>query len=158
MKKYIFPMIAAISIPGIAGAVTVNGAASVVILSVISASQTQAMNFGTVLPGAAAGVVTLSSAGAATSPTLTTSGTATAGRFTITAQGSTVLNITFGDGTVTNGSDSMAINNFTSSSTPASNTTDASGNLTLDVGADLNVGANQAAGTYTGTYTVTVSY
>lgn len=158
MKKIILPIIVALAIPSVACAITVTGDATVVILNALTATQTQSMNFGRVLPGSVAGVVTLSPAGATTATGASAHGTANAGGFTITAQASTPLIITFGNGTVTNGSNSMTIDTFTSTSTPANNTTDASGNLTLKVGANLNVGANQAAGTYNGTYTVTVSY
>lgn len=158
MKRTILSIITVLSMPTIASAITVNGDVSVIILGALSATQTQAMNFGRVLPGASAGIVTLSAAGAATSTTLGTYGTASAGHFNITAQPSTLLTIGFGNGTVTNGSNTMAVDTFTSTSVPTNNTTDPTGLLALNVGANLHVGANQAAGTYTGTYTVTVSY
>jgi hypothetical protein len=53
----------------------------------------------------------------------------------------------------------MTVDNFTSTPT-TSGTLSAAGAQTIDVGATLNVGANQAAGTYvSGTpFSVTVNY
>ena len=52
------------------------------------------------------------------------------------------------------GANSMAVNNFVSNPTPTGQLT--SGTQILTVGATLTVGANQATGTYSGTYNVTV--
>lgn len=138
-------------------AITVTGNASAIIKRNIAATETQTMNFGTISSGATAATVTLSPAGARAS-TLSYYGTSRPGIFNITGEPSTPLTVSFGNGTLSNGANTMALSNFTTSTTPASSTTDSSGNLTLNVGADLAVGANQASGTYTGTYTVTISY
>jgi len=60
--------------------------------------------------------------------------------------------------TVTSGSDNMTVDAFTSN--PDGTGTLTGGTQTLKVGATLNVGANQAAGTYTSAtpFTVTVNY
>lgn len=158
MKKILYFGVAGVLFSGVAGAATITGNATVLIQNTIGTSQTQQMNFGTVSPTANSGVVTLSPAGVASSSTLGTYGTGAAGKFNIVAQPATLMQISFSNGTVSNGSESMTLDNFTYTSTPASNTTDASGNLALSVGANLNVGANQPSGTYNGTYTVTVSY
>ena len=138
-------------------AITVTGNASAVIRRNIAATETQTMNFGTISSGATAGTVTLSPAGVRTS-TLSYYGTSRPGIFSITGEPSTPLTVSFGNGTLSNGANTMTLSNFTTSTTPASSTTDSSGNLTLNVGADLAVAANQASGNYTGTYTVTISY
>lgn len=138
-------------------AITVTGNATAVIRRNITATETQQMNFGTISTSGTAATVTLSPAGARTS-TLSYYGTSKAGIFTITGEPSTPLTVSFGNGTLSNGANTMALSNFTTSTTPGSSTTDSSGNLTLNVGADLAVAANQASGTYTGTYTVTISY
>lgn len=156
MKRYIFPIVAATLLPSIATAITVNGDATVVILNAITATQTQTMNFGRVLPGTTDGTVVLSAAGTATGTGVSTYGSANAGGFDISAQPSTQLNVTFGNGTVTSESHSMSIDTFTIS--PTTPTTSTGGLLTLKVGATLHVGANQAPGTYIGTYTITVNY
>jgi hypothetical protein len=51
----------------------------------------------------------------------------------------------------------MAVSTYTFNPTSGTST-NASGTMALNVGATLAVGANQTAGTYTGTYTLTVSY
>lgn len=138
-------------------AITVTGNVSAVIRRNIAATETQSMNFGTISSGTTAGTVTLSPAGVRTS-TLSYYGTSRPGIFTITGEPSTPLTISFTNGTLSNGANTMALSNFTTSTTPASSTTDSSGSLTLNVGADLAVAANQASGNYTGTYNVTISY
>lgn len=138
-------------------AITVTGNASAVIRRTIAATETQTMNFGTISSGTTAGTVTLSPAGVRTS-SLSYYGTSRPGIFTITGEPSTPLVISFANGTLSNGANTMTLSNFTTSTTPASSTTDSSGNLTLNVGADLAVAANQASGNYTGTYAVTISY
>ncbi|MCL2629371.1 MAG: DUF4402 domain-containing protein [Alphaproteobacteria bacterium] len=156
MKKYLLLISAlTIFIKG-ANAISVTGNASVVIQTAITATQTQPMNFGTVTPTTSAGTVVLSTAGAATSGTLGLYDTTAQGIFNITAADSTALTITFTNGTVTSGANSMTVNTFTTN--PATYTTNSSGALTVDVGATLNVTASQPAGSYTGTYTMTVSY
>lgn len=158
MNKTLLFGISGILFVGFANAATITGNATVLIQNTIGTSQTQQMNFGTVSPTANAGVVTLSPAGVASSSTLGTYGAGAAGKFNIVAQPSTVMQVSFSNGTVTNGSESMTLDNFTSTSTPTGYTTDSNGLLALSVGANLNVGANQPSGTYNGTYTVTVSY
>ena len=83
----------------------------------------------------------------------------TAAAFTITGEPTRAITITIPttDVTITDGTNNMIVNNF--QSTPASGTyTLAGATTTLNVGADLNVGANQASGTYTGTFNVSVNY
>jgi hypothetical protein len=60
--------------------------------------------------------------------------------------------------TVASGSNTMSVNAFTSN--PDGTGTLTGGTQTLKVGATLNVGASQAAGTYTSAtpFTVTVNY
>ena len=156
MKKSILFAGALIIYTQIAGAINVTGNASVVIQPAITATQTQSMNFGTVTPTSSAGTVVLSPAGAVTSATLGLYDATTAGIFNITAADSTALTINFSAGTVTSGANTMTVNTFTT--TPTTYTTSAAGALTVDVGATLNVAANQPSGSYTGTYTMTVSY
>jgi hypothetical protein len=130
----------------------------------ISISKTADLAFGGIQPAAAAAVVRVApqtgtrtlTSGAAT---LVSGQPAVAGQFTVTGRASTSISITLPTSTtITNaGGATMTVNNFTRY--PAGTTTlDASGNLSLYVGADLNVAANQATGKYSGTYTITVNY
>lgn len=153
--------ILALSASTVAYAVSVTGNASAIIKATITATETTRMNFGTISAAASAGTVKISPAGVVTSSTNDTynNPTTTAGVFSIVAEPSTALTISFTNGTLNNGVNSMALSNFTTTSTPASNTTaPTTGALTLNVGADLAVGASQASGSYTGTYSVTLSY
>ena len=58
---------------------------------------------------------------------------------------------------ISSGSDDMTVNNFVSD-LGLTSALDALGEATLNVGADLQVGINQAPGLYTGTFDVTVAY
>lgn len=159
MKKYFLSGMAAAALLSSSAvfAITTTGNATATIRAAITATQDQQMSFGTVSAAASAAIVTLSSAGVRTS-SLNYYGTAAPGIFTITAEPSTALSISFSSGTLTSSANTMTISNFTSASNPASYTTDSSGNLTLNVGADLSVGVNQASGVYAGTYIVTLNY
>uniref|UniRef100_UPI0025FBD785 DUF4402 domain-containing protein n=1 Tax=Novosphingobium sp. TaxID=1874826 RepID=UPI0025FBD785 len=57
-----------------------------------------------------------------------------------------------------NGVNRMAVTGFTGNVASSAAALDATGNFTLNVGATLNVAANQAIGTYSGTYVLTVVY
>ncbi len=56
------------------------------------------------------------------------------------------------------GANSMRVNNFVDSTFGFSTPLDGTGNLDLTVGARLVIGANQALGSYSGTYNLTVTY
>lgn len=57
---------------------------------------------------------------------------------------------------LTNGANSMAVNDFTSTTGPTFVLTNAG--VQVNIGATLTVGANQAPGQYTGSFPVTVNY
>lgn len=163
MKKSLLltATIIALSASTAAYAISVTGNANAVIKATISATETQRMNFGTISSAATAGIVKISPAGSVSSSTNDFYATPSpnAGIFSITAEPSTQLTVSFTNGTLTSGANSMALSNFTTTSSPASNTTaPTTGALTLNVGADLAIGAAQASGSYVGTYNVTLSY
>ena len=90
-----------------------------------------------------------------------TIGTVTAAHFNVTGANNFTYTITLPAvaTTVTSGGNTMTVNAFTS--TPSgTGTLSGAGAQTIDVGATLNVGISQAAGTYvSGTpFTVTVNY
>ena len=159
MKKslLLFSALVGLSLASGAEAVTVSGTVKAVIKGAITATQTQEMNFGTISSSGAGAAVTMDPSGVRTS-TLSFYNNSQAGIFSITAEPSTALTISFGNGTLTSGANSMTLSNFTHSTNTGTDTTDSSGKLTLNIGADLNVGANQASGAYAGTYNVTLSY
>ncbi len=120
------------------------------------------LEFGSVAAGAAASVVRISTAGARSlvsgDATLVSGGTIQAGSFDVTGAASTGYDVTLPASiTITAGANNMTVNTFVSS-VGASSTLSGAGAETFTVGADLQVGATQAAGSYTGTFNVTVNY
>ena len=85
-----------------------------------------------------------------------------AGVFTISNQSSSAKTVQISlpsSTSITNGSRSMTISNFTSNQSLDSNINIPSGaSITVNVGATLAVTAGVPAGEYTGTYTVTIDY
>lgn len=135
-----------------------TGNASAQIQQAISITEDTAMDFGTLAVDGSGGTVTISAAGAVSGPGgYSFSGSPAAGTFTASGDTSTAVTISFTDGSLTGPGTAMTLNNFThdAGGTP---TTDGSGDLTFNVGADLVVNAAQASGAYSGTYTVTVNY
>lgn len=137
---------------------------SATIIAPIAITKQIDLNFGNIAALTTVQQVTVTPAGVRNStepqglPTATP-GTITAASFIVTglenATYSIVLPTTL---EVTSDGNTMLVNNFTSTPTPTGTLTD--GTQTLNVGATINVGANQAAGEYTNTsdLTVTVAY
>ncbi len=129
----------------------------------ISISNTQALAFGKFVAGSG-GSVTVSTSGARSASggvLLVASGGGAVAQFSVTGDPNTTYAVTLpADDVITitiGGGSSMAVNSFVSS--PASTgTLDSGGAQTLKVGATLTVGASQAAGNYSGTFSVTVVY
>jgi len=144
--------------------VSTTANASGTIIKPISINKTVDMNFGNVAVNANAGTVVLSSEGTRTATggvTLpATSGTFAAAEFTIAGATDYTYSITLPstETTVTSDGNNMIVNVFTSN--PGGTGKLTGGTQTLKVGATLNVGASQAAGTYTSAtpFTVTVNY
>lgn len=89
---------------------------------------------------------------------LVTNPTPAAGAFTVTGQPNASITVTLPSSMTLTGSagGTMTVNNFTKY--PTSTVLNTSGTLTLKVGADLSINATQPAGSYTGTYSVTINY
>jgi len=146
--------------------VTASATASATIITPIAISRTSHMNFGNVAVNNTVGTVVLTPAGTrsrtggATLPSA--AGTVTAAAFTVTGLGSSTYAITIPSGnyiiTRVAGSETMIVNTFTS--TPSGTGTLSSGTQNLTVGATLNTGASQVAGSYTNAtgFDVTVNY
>ena len=140
--------------------------ATATIVTPIAIANTVDMNFGNVAAGAALGTVVLTPAGArsvtggVTLPAI--AGTVTAASFDVTGQANFTYAITLPAAATTiddGGGNTMTVDTWTSSPTPTG-TLSAGGTQTLTVGATLNVGATQVAGTYVSAtpFTVTVNY
>jgi hypothetical protein len=168
MKKSIFTLLGFVAVGSFHSAfaqVSATATATATIVTPISITKTDNMNFGNVaVQSATAGTVVLTPAGARTKTggvTLpATTGTVSAAAFTVSGDGNYTYAITLPSSsiTITDGTNNMTVGSFTSN--PSSTGTLSSGSQTLTVGATLSVAAGQAAGTYTSTtpFTVTVNY
>jgi len=123
------------------------------------------LSFGNIVAGTTAGTVTVSHGGSrtktggVTSPAATP-GTITAAKFNISGLPNATYSITLPTSitiTKNGGSETMTIENFNSDPN-GTGTIGIDGTQILAVGATLNVGESQAAGTYQGDFSVTVAY
>lgn len=141
-----------------------TSSASATIVGPIGIANTTGMNFGNVAVSTVAGTVVMtpgggrSVTGGCTLPA--TTGTVSAAVFNVTgADGYTyAITLPSADVTITDGTNNMIVNTFTSN--PSGTGTLTGGSETLTVGATLNVNGSQVAGTYTTAtpFTVTVNY
>lgn len=148
------------------GTATVTLPITLTLWRTLSVAQTTALNFGTIeVTGGNSTVRILPQNGNRT----VTSGTSgvnliqgspgAAGEFAITGNPNAPVTITLPSSTTLTGPGAaMTVNNF--ARTPSGNNLnlDASGAMTLKIGASLNVNTAQAPGIYNGTYSMTVSY
>jgi len=167
IKKLVFIAIGVIAFSANSfGQATAAATATATIVTPIAISKTVDMNFGNVAVIASGTVVlapgsTRSATGGVTLPNVT--GTVAAASFNVTGQGNYTYSITLPSSayTITDlASNTMTVTNFVSNPTVGSGGTLSSGAQTLTVGATLNVGAAQVAGTYTNStgFNVTVNY
>jgi hypothetical protein len=155
---------------------TGTGTATANVIRPITITAARDLAFGNVAPGAAVGTLVVagtaagaqSVTGGVTQPG-SQKGTVTSAQFTVAGEGSftytltiPVAPVTISDGAPT--PNTMTVGTFTADvSTVAgsgllSGAAGAAGSQTVSVGGTLNVGANQAAGSYTGSFSVTVAY
>ncbi len=142
-----------------AQAADVTGNASATIQSAITLTEDTAMDFATIVADAAGDTVSLAADDSISATGSSTfSGTAAAGAFSATGSPSAAVTISFSSGdTLTGPGTAMGIGTFVTDA-GGSPAFDGTGNLAFNVGADLTVGASQAPGAYSGTYTLTVDY
>jgi hypothetical protein len=145
-----------------------TASAAATILTPIAISKTVDMNFGNLASSGTAGTCILATNSNRTvsgGVTIMTGGTPTAASFTVTgaADATYTIELPAGATTVSNGTDLMTINTWTSS--PVTTGTLTGGTSTLLIGATLNVIANQPGGVYntsnaggSGEFTITVNY
>lgn len=144
-----------------------GAASSATIIAPISILKNTDMNFGSVVPSAAAGTVVLAANGTRTATSVQispTQATGSAAQFTVSGEPNYLFTVTLPSTAVTltnttgAGAETMTATAFTSNGVTQ---LDATGQVVLNVGATLNVAANQVKGIYnTGTtpFTVTVAY
>lgn len=172
MKKITFILIAFITGTAFSQTTVENGAtatASAGIVSTINVEKTQDLNFGGIVAGTT-GTVLLSTAGAATPTTVAlVAGTVVSQAqfevlaaenvlFTVTVPTEDVTITTTAQGT---GTKTMVVNAFThdaGSAKAGAGSTPNEDEVTVNVGATLNVLNTQNDGLYTGTFDVTVDY
>lgn len=145
-----------------AKAQTATASATATIISPIAITKTTDLAFGNIVAGSSIGTVIVSTTNARTKTGGVTLPTATPGTFNAAAFNVTGLaNATYTIATnvvtpPTSGSNTMAL---TLASDPTgTGTIGSSGSQIINVGGTLSVAANQPAGSYTGSFTVTVAY
>jgi hypothetical protein len=145
-----------------AASATANSTADIVAAISIAKDTGGDLGFGYAVASGTAGTVVIANDGTRTcngGVTCIAGGTTSAASFTVTGQANYTYAITLPSSvTLTDGaSNNMTVDTFTSN--PATTGTIGSGgSQTIAVGATLNVTASQAAGTYTGTFDVSVDY
>jgi Mat/Ecp fimbriae major subunit len=136
-----------------------TGHANASIVQAIVVTENTQMNFGYIIPSASAGTAVLATSSTVTPTNVTYLNGAVAGAWTATGTPTqpAVITLDVSD-TLTSGANTMTIDTFTNDAGGSPTFAAGTGNLSFNVGATLHVGANQAAGNYAGTYTVTVNY
>jgi len=148
--------------PALGATQTANSQATIV--TPLSLVNTDALRFGAVIPSAAIGTVTVdpfTEARTVTGGVTAYGGTVTAAKFSGLSTTLSHLKIDVPNGAITitrvGGGATMLVDNFAINGNKNDWVTGTSV-FTFNVGGRLNVAANQMAGTYTGTFTVTVNY
>ncbi|KTE18542.1 hypothetical protein ATE67_17720 [Sphingopyxis sp. H050] len=138
-----------------AHAATATATAKARILQQLTLTNTSDLDFATVVSGTTASTVVVSTAGARTCGSgLTCIGTPGAAGFNLVGTSGALVGISGpSTATLTSGANNMTVGLTYSNTTVTLGTTNS-----FSVGGTLNVGANQAAGNYTGTFTVTADY
>jgi hypothetical protein len=143
-----------------AGSASATASAFAKVITPIAITKTADLNFGTIISGPA-GTVTVSPAGVETASgatVLNPNPNVSAALFSVTGEPSTAYSISLPSSiSITNGAQSMTVSSFTSNPTPGG-VLSAGGSQALQVGATLAVATNQAIGSYSGTFSVTVAY
>lgn len=167
MNKYLLPLTAIAlcfcATQAMAANSPATGDAKAKIIAPLTITQSENMNFGTMLSSSAHNVtLDLADGRESTVDAMLVEDSANApksGKFVINNGGSGAVKatITLPDSTtVKNGSTNLTVDTFTSDF--PSDGSIGVGNTTLKVGATLHVTANAPAGDYTGTYNVTINY
>lgn len=148
------------------GTVSVNLPVMLTLWESLKMNERTPLFFGVLEVGAGAAVIRLNAQNgqrsivSGSNVILSTGQTSTAGQFKVSGQANTTLSVSLPSSVVLTGNKggSMTLNNFTGYPSSTQLVLDASGDGYLNVGADLNIGASQPSGTYSGTYSVTVNY
>ena len=145
-------------------AATLDGTATANVITPLGITQTAVMSYGDVAGGTGGTTVILASDGTRSGTGVVPGATAVAaGAFDITGENDASYILTLpATATLTRatGTETMSADTFTTSLgvAPFTGTLSATGTDNFTVGATLNIGATQVAGTYNGTYAVTLNY
>ena len=145
-----------------ANSATATANANARVVAAIGLNKTADLNFGDVVAGASLGTVVMSFGGARSATGGTTLGNANgaaAAAFGVTGVAAATYAITLPGSPITisdGASHTMTVGTFSGSK--ATGTLSGGGTDSFTVGATLNVAAAQVAGSYTGTFNVTVAY
>lgn len=142
-----------------------EGSAQAVVVEPAGITAIEDLRFGAIMQPATAGTVTVdtddsisATGGAVVGITTPQPGTRGAGRFTITGDANRMFRVSHPNRlTIFNGTASMTVDKLRSN-VNGQERFDANGSYELRIGGRLQIGANQPAGDYTGTYEVTVIY
>lgn len=169
MKKTITAALAVLLFGGTVGVCAATtgsstGEAQAVIIAPLTLTHNSGakLNFGNVV-NISAGTVTVSAkdGSVTTSGVAWQGGTTSADQFTLTGANGIPFTVSVPSSiTVNNGSDNMTIGSVTSfcGTGATSSCVSSTGGTAVSIGGTLSVSAAQAAGTYTGTYTLSVTY
>lgn len=140
-----------------AHAASATGTAKAKILRQITLTNTSDLQYATIISGATASTVAVSTGGTRTcGGSLTCTGTATSANFNVAGTDGAVV-LVGGDSSVTlNGSLGGTMTSTLTYSAPTITLGSTGGSF--QVGGTLSVGANQASGDYSGTFNVTANY
>lgn len=163
MKKFNFALAAAIvglaAFPMASQAADATGTATTLVVAPITISNDNGISFGTIAPTAASGTVVIAATagGARTAPggtvELLSSDVGGSAQFTVGGQGTSSFSTSIVDVSLTGPGTAMPVAFDHNAPTALTG-----GAATINVGGTLTVGANQTAGTYTGSVVVTVAY
>lgn len=162
LRLAILGTVAAASFAGSAqAATTATGTATAEVLSSLTVTATQNLGFGQIAANAG-GTVTVNADGTTSSSgTLISTGTRSPAAFAVTGSPNTSVIVSLPSGPVnltrSGGSETMSLNTFNSNSGGAFQLGSA-GAGTFNVGGTLAVANGQLAGSYTGTFQVSVEY
>ena len=157
-------LLAAIGFACPAYASNATGGGQVLIVTPLSLVNTDSLRFGSIIPSATAGTVTINpftEARTSTGGVTLVGATFSAAKFAGLSSNPSHLKIDVPNGLITlthtNGVNTMTVGSFTLNGNKNDWVT-SNEVFVFNVGGRLNVGANQVAGTYTGTFNVTVNY
>ncbi len=143
---------------------TTAGSGEATIVRPLTLVNTSDLAFGSIVPSATAGTVTIdefTEARTSTGGVTLVGGTTSAAKFSGLSSAPSHLKIDIPNGSITinrvGGGASMTVNNFELNG-DKNDWIGANELFEFQVGATLNVGANQMPGTYSGTFNVTVTY